>query len=81
MRHKQINAFLAVLVALLAAGIAIDEGTNPLLLAIFAAACGFTALVAADSYRKNRSKIRRRITRLTAPTVAGRRSRRKGARK
>ncbi|OLT27163.1 hypothetical protein BJF83_18895 [Nocardiopsis sp. CNR-923] len=75
MRHRQINVFLAALVALLAAGIAVDEGTNPVLLAIFAAACGFLALAGADSWHRRRSSIRRRVRLLTQTRTVARRSR------
>ncbi|RKS10023.1 hypothetical protein DFP74_5769 [Nocardiopsis sp. Huas11] len=80
MRHQQINVFLAVLVGLLAAGMAIADGTAPLLLGLFAASCGFLALVGADSWRRHRASIRGRIRRMTKPRTAARRSR-KGGRK
>lgn len=72
---KQVSIFCGVLAALLAAGLAVDEGASVLIVLILAAASGYVALVAADSWRRHRAAIRRKLNRLFRPAVVARRSR------
>ncbi|MFL1431158.1 MULTISPECIES: hypothetical protein [unclassified Nocardiopsis] len=73
MRH--VSVFCGVLAALLAAGLAVDEGASVLIVAILAAASGYVALVAADTWRRHRAAIRRNTKRLFRPETVARRSR------